>query len=603
MLWIPVFQDSLFRSRCFSSIVKLWVIVITLGLAIWPSVVDGYPYVHSIGSNLLWAFQYGQQFWSGQWYPRWLEQSFGSMGSPTFVFYPPFSMIGILPFAALGWPVTAQVIGSGGLATAVMALGTSWAGDRIFPHHKWLAILAIPMVVLSPYVLICLHIRGALGEVWAMAWIPWLLGAFQQGSWLGLALGLMGVVLSHVPTALNLVVLWILLGLGSCLLNLKKGWRSVLAVGWRGAMPLILGLGLSSFFLLPAWRDQKLVNIQYLSVFEAQDNFLFAQGHWARKDAFQEQLIPSFIIILTVTILAILLLSETFFKDKSQNKKPQMWVALLVTTSFFSLLMMTDFSELLYEAMPILQRIQFAWRWLALGSMAAMILILFIIEKITQKLILYERWKQSWRAITCLASIIILSFSFVSFNYYSVWQNIIFWPQKAQELDQFLDDRPVFPQEVDMEALPWKTVDFGMLENALGEPGLLDVWEYTPRTFSPGFLALNHDLVEWETGQGSIQDVQWKPGFRSFRILDSTGGWLILRMNAWPGWRIRVNNHLLPSDAIQAGSDGRLQLLIPPGEVEVKIRYQGTPAYRWGWILTSICGAFVVAWTVRRRLP
>ncbi len=602
MLWIPVFQDSFLRSRSFYSIVKFWVIVITVGIAIWPSIIHGYPYVHSIGSNLLWAFQYGQQFGSGQWYPRWLEQAFGSMGSPTFAFYPPFSMIGILPFAALGWPVSAQVIGSGGLATAVMALGTSWAGDRIFPQHKWLAILAIPMVVLSPYVLICLHIRGALGEVWAMAWIPWLLGAFQQGSWLGLALGLMGVVLSHVPTALNLVVLWILLGLGSCLLSWKKGWRAALTVGWRGAMPLGLGLGLSSFFLLPAWRDQKLVNIQYLSVFEAQDNFLFAQGHWVRKDAFQEQLIPSFVIILVVVILAILLLCKSFLRKEIQNKKPQTWVILLLATSCFSLLMMTDFSRLLYEAMPLLQRIQFAWRWLALGSIAGMMLIVFIIDKIIIRLTLSERWREDWRAIACLLSVIILSFSFVSFNYYSVWQNIIFWPQKAQELDQFLADRPAFPQEVDMEALPWETVDFGMLKNALGEPGLLDVWEYTPRTFSPGFPALNHDLVEWETGQGSLQDLQWRPGFRSFRIPDSSGGWLILRMNAWPGWGIRVNHRPLPSDAIQAGPDGRLQLLIPAGEIEVKIRYQGTSAYRWGWILTSICGAFAVVWTGRRRL-
>lgn len=597
-----MFQDLFFRSRYFYITAKFWVIVITLGLAIWPSVIHGYPYVHSIGSNLLWAFQYGQQFGSGQWYPRWLEQAFGSMGSPTFVFYPPCSMVGILPFAGLGWPVTAQVIGSGGLATAVMALGTAWAGDRIFPQHKWLAILAIPMVVLSPYVLICLHIRGALGEVWAMAWIPWLLGAFQQGSGLGLGLGLMGVVLSHVPTALNLVVLWILIGLGSCLLNWKKGWRSVISAGWRGALSLILGLGLASFFLLPAWWDQKLVNIQYLSVFEAQDNFLFLQGNWAKKDAFQEQLIPSFIIILSVVILVIVLLCEAFLRKEFQTKKPQSWVALLLTTSMFSLLMMTDFSRLLYQALPLLQRIQFAWRWLALGSISAMMLIVFIIGKTIERLTLSPRWRQDWRAITALVSVFVLSFSFISFNYYSVWQNIIFWPQKAHELDQFLSDRPAFPQEVDMEALPWKTVDFGMLENALGEPGLLDVWEYTPRTFSPGFPALNHDLVEWEAGQGSVQDVQWRPGFRSFRIPDSSGGRLILRMNAWPGWGIRLNNRPLPSEAIQSGPDGRLQLLIPSGDIEVKIRYQGTPAYRWGWILTSLCGGVAVAWTGRRLL-
>lgn len=147
-------------------------------IATIPMFLHSYPVTHSTQFNLSWAFQYQRQFWSGQIYPRWLEFSNFGFGNATFVFYPPMLMVATLPFNILGMDLPASLVGSMALAAFTLAWGIYLYATLYFPC--WLALGISSLAVASPYFLIDIYQRGAIAEVWAIAFIPWVLLATHK---------------------------------------------------------------------------------------------------------------------------------------------------------------------------------------------------------------------------------------------------------------------------------------------------------------------------------------------------------------------------------------------------------------------------------------
>ncbi|WP_041429601.1 hypothetical protein [Synechococcus sp. PCC 7502] len=152
-------------------------IVVMAGVAIAPMVFKGYPITHSTQFNLSWVFQYQRQFLGGQFYPRWLEFSNFGFGNATFVFYPPMLMVATLPFCIFG-DVEFSLIASMGLAALVLAVGLYKYARLYFP--RWLSVAIALLGVGSPYFLIDVYQRGAMAEVWAVVWIPWVFFTTQK---------------------------------------------------------------------------------------------------------------------------------------------------------------------------------------------------------------------------------------------------------------------------------------------------------------------------------------------------------------------------------------------------------------------------------------
>ena len=147
-------------------------------IATAPMLERSYPITHSTHFNLSWALQYQYQFFAGQAYPRWLEFSNFGFGNATFVFYPPLCMVATLPFRALGLGLVGSLIASMALAMLVFGGGLYRYSDRLFP--RWIAILVAALGILSPYFLVDIYQRGSLGEVWAIALLPWIILATEN---------------------------------------------------------------------------------------------------------------------------------------------------------------------------------------------------------------------------------------------------------------------------------------------------------------------------------------------------------------------------------------------------------------------------------------
>ncbi len=175
---------------------------------LWPMLQRGYPITHSTHFNLSWAFQYQRQFFGGQFYPRWLEYSNFGYGNPTFAFYPPLCMVAPLPFRLLGLDMPGSLVASMGLAMAVFGLGLYVLLRQVLPWALALVLALLSMA--GPYWLVDIYQRGAIGEVWAIAVLPWIFWASlqvicrPQSLWpiaaLALSYGLLA--LSHLPTLL-----------------------------------------------------------------------------------------------------------------------------------------------------------------------------------------------------------------------------------------------------------------------------------------------------------------------------------------------------------------------------------------------------------------
>jgi hypothetical protein len=570
------------------------------GLAYWPMLQGGYPYVHSIGSNAVWAFQFALQVGSGQIYPRWLEQSFASLGSPTLVFYPPMFLYATLPFAGLGWPVLDRLVGSTGVALLALAVGAYLYAQTLFAKERGWILLCTSLMLLSPYFLVNIHIRGAMGEMWAMVGICWSFWGLQvrlQGDeswrWIPVTLSIALIGFSHVPTLLLFACFWGSLPFILTLAVGRQSWQKTIDTFryWSCCLygSLGMGLGLACVFLLPAFLERTQVNLGYMQ-FALPQNRLLVPSLWPLAFSTQEfdrTLIPIFGVTLISSLCLGILLRFTQVKPRFL---PQVY--LLLWGASLPLLMTTPLAQALYTHVEIFERIQFSWRWLAIAGVSWPFLIGILVSQsgslFSSRILRY----------LCQGILLVILSVVQGGLYLQVERQVIVWPEKVAEINTFFAKRPPFPEEVDLQAKPYRNIDWGMLENSRRHPFMTDVSEYTPKWIPdpPHLPERTYKLVEWEKGSGEITHLVWKPGFRSFQVTSALPGSLRLRSYTWPGWAVYLNRYRIQ---IEAAADGRLRIPIKEGKTQVQIIYQGTPAEQWGLALSGLSGLVLL----RGRIP
>jgi hypothetical protein len=259
------------RSPFGSAVMTGGIILAIAVIASMPLFLHSYPITHSTHFNLSWAFQYQRQFFSGQFYPRWLEFSNFGFGNATFAFYPPICMVATLPFRALGLSLSGSLIASMVLAIFMLGVGMYLYARLYFP--RWIAICVAGLGAIAPYFLADIYMRGALGEVWAIVAIPWILWATQRVIdrpqplrivTLAIAYGVL--ILSHLPTLLVFTLVWWLFPLLVKNRRLGKGFKARLVTIRSCYSGFLLAIAWTGFFIVPVILDQKLIQLQMLTL-------------------------------------------------------------------------------------------------------------------------------------------------------------------------------------------------------------------------------------------------------------------------------------------------------------------------------------------------
>jgi hypothetical protein len=543
-------------------------------------------------------------------YPHWaLSANFGA-GEPRFVFYPPLTwMLGaalgmVLPWALVPAALSFLLLAATGLATRALARQMLTGGAST---------LAGCAAIFSGYALFDLYGRGGFAEASGGFWIPLLLlfvlrdrnpsaslwrRAFD-GSTLPLALALAGAWLSNAPLGVMASYLLAFMALTAALLSQSS------APVLRASVAAFLGIGLTSFYLLPAAWERRWVDIRQSlanNSYRLENRWLFA-GHfdpWMRPHKMVVN-VPSLIGVAMIAVaLGSLLLAWLLGKlPKSETRR---WWIPLALIPLLVLFLEIPLSLPLWNLLPEFDFLQFSFRWLVV--LEAPMAIFFAAAL----------WPAQPRRRICIAAACAILFVAIS----AAAGRFLFVPFGKYH--------------------PETTSSLAAMELALdrGGKGIVGVPEYAPLGARNNLVAIGLPdacLVRdpstvlgkmpdgpayegpksfqrfplWQPDQGSCEAVfsaTPNPGNpEHLRIAATTphSGYLILRLRGYPAWRIAVNGR--PIGDLPRRDDGLIAVPVLQGEVLLAVDWTTTSdviAGRWFSALAALL--LTGLWFLERKL-
>ncbi len=481
------------------------------------------------------------------------------------------------------------------------------------PHSRIAWLSAVLFVCTSPYFLFNIYFRGAYAEVWAMAWLVWVLWGMliivkteRLIYCLPLAAATAMVALSHIPTLL-------LLGIFGAIAPWIVADKQVLTISKMYAA-LAIGIVLSAFFLLPAVSFQDNVNIDVLSGFGwgVASNRLLIVDILKLSPRFNDADSFDILLFLPLMLCSATLISGSvvLIRDRTQHKLHHSinsrQALLLITGLLLSIVMMTDLALAIYRYIPTLDKIQFSWRWFALACIFTPLLWGWLMDRLNG--LLYD-WDVYSRTYISILLMIVLTLLSVGYNLKHDRRS----PGFIADLERIYAEMSAFPY--DRLQYPLTDINRFLFKDQAGNYALSDGPEYLPKWVvnlpSNGAAAWSlpeaNPLIEVLRNLALIEDVEWGYGWRRFRVKAVGEADLALRMFAWPSWQVKIDQKLVPPPLQVEAETGRLMVSVPPGEHWIEVRYVGSTAERWGWFWSG-CGLAVVSgivawdWRQQRRL-
>src|SRR5215813_3975365 len=332
---------------------------------------------------------------AGQWkegvlFPRWTEWANYGFGEPRFIFYPPLSwMLGAALGSLLPWTWIPAVFV---LVVQTFAGVSAFALVRRFVSSYSAALLGVAAYAANPYALLVIYLRSDYAELLATSFYPLLLL---------FALRLCGFSESHSQPRRNLVwfstlfaAVWVSNApagvLASYSLALLFLWAAVgqrtFLPALRGAGGLVLGLGLSSFYLIPAAYEQRWVNIAgaLAEGLTPADNFLFTVTSDAEHDAFNRIASSIAALMMVWTFTAAVALWQRKAPEREHQLSRRILQASLMLAVAASVLM-ARVTSVLWNYLPKLRFVQFPWRWMAV---LAVVFALFFATLTTRRIVI-----------------------------------------------------------------------------------------------------------------------------------------------------------------------------------------------------------------------
>ena len=332
----------------------------------------------------------------GQFTVRWSANFGYGFGMPLVNFYAPLPyFIGAL-FFKMGFDVVTSIKLLCLFINLITIIGSYLLGRKMLGRFGGL--LLASAYTLAPYRAVNLFVRGAFSEVFAMAFLPLVLFSIlafvknQNKKYLLLLLiSILAIILSHNLTAM------IFLPLAGLFAFLYLVYQKKLKLLWPITSQFLLALGLSAFYMLPAFmeKDLTIINKIFSGYFHYSHHFLyirqFFQDQWQYGgSAWGPDDDVSFFLgkgqLLGLTVLALL----TFYhliKHRKNFIKNQLFFYSLVFASFcfFALFMSILKSKFIWDKIQLLQYIQFPWRFLSITSLFLAILVALSIYLFTNK--------------------------------------------------------------------------------------------------------------------------------------------------------------------------------------------------------------------------
>ena len=524
-------------------------------------------------------FQYHAASWldaAGQWkegilYPRWTEWANFGFGEPRFIFYPPFSWIlgaalgSVLPWNSVPIVYIVLVQTFAGLSAFVLA-------RRVLSERA--ALFSAACYAANPYALLIVYMRSDFAELLANAFFPLLFFLALQICWLDesptlprrrssyraiacFAAWFAAVWLSNAPA--GVIASYSSFAVFCFAALTRRSWQPLV----HGAVALVLGFGLSGFYLVPAAYEQRWVNIgQALSTgLLPSENFLYTVINDPEHTLFNW--IASSIAVLLMVLTGVASLGAPRDEQDRQGAVDNRVSRTLLLLAGLATVLMLRFTSILWALLPKLRFVQFPWRWM---SLLAVVFAVFLGNAMGRK-----RWRWVWAVVT---------FALIGGT-----------------------------AVVLVERGWWDTEDIPALREAMAKgEGFDGTDEYDPvgddhtniPTKSPEAAVVDTDSTPGPNSIPKIHVDRWSPEDKEVSVSSRERFSLGLRLLNYPAWRAEVNGAAVTP---RRGDDfSQMIVPMPAGESHVRVRFTRTPDRTLGGSL-SLASLLLVVWLGARRRP
>ncbi|HRW51211.1 MAG TPA: hypothetical protein P5333_27015, partial [Caldilinea sp.] len=369
--------------------------------ALAPLAAPGYMFdAHDGRHSVFYVQMFDASIRDGALWPRWAMHHTQGLGYPTFLIQAPLGFYVAEVFVLLGLSITMSVklawlVGTLAGAWGIYRLTVYWLGDHAIaewraggadgPRLDGVRLAAVASGLLYtyfPYHLVDLYVRAALADTLLLAWVPWLIYAFDRLLVLGSAPGwprrlgvaalvLAGTLLTHAFALLSIAPLVVTLVVFRLAQRWRRNgfpWSETLLACAGGALALLI----YAIFLVPLLVEGRYLNQQvYVSGgYDYRDHFVqvgqFLSPYWGfgySDDPVGANDGMPFQLGLVQVVLAIVAL---FTVRRAERARAEMGYLLVVGVGL--LFVMSPLARPLWDAVPPLAVIQFPWRLLALSG-------------------------------------------------------------------------------------------------------------------------------------------------------------------------------------------------------------------------------------------
>ncbi len=522
--------------------------VVALGLSL-PAFVRG-PLLsaHDTREHIHYGEHFAEQFWRGEFYPRWLLNMNHGLGSPSLFVYPPLPSY----VYTLLLPVTSFLHLDAYVVGGYLCLFTS--GLCAFLWVRTIANQRVSFIVAALYMLLPYHLaidfyrRGALAECWALAWMPLVLYFTtrvvkkKRGALAGLAVAFALLIVSHLISVLIFCTVPILLAL--MMAERGKRARAVLSVVGGFA----LGTAVSAGYLLPALVSAKYFPVSRLGYLT--DTSIRLNLLWFGKRLLTGPAVFIHAVSLATVDTALFIAFSGFMSLRTgpRCRQPQTlaWLAICVV----SLFLMSSRSFRLWKALPpVTGAVQFPWRLDILLCIAVLPLSAFLLSDLCGK----ERFRVSIAAIVMLFAATWFGGYIACLRRYSIPPHY---------------NGPV----IDSDGWFW-------------------AWEPPGTDQASAFQASLGPRARLIAGGGTVVVLSWKPRKIEVQTDCTTSGTLMINQFYYPKWEAQLVRDGTALHVWPAFPQGLLEVQVPPGHQQVLLEIPRQATEQVGnW--TSALGLF-----------
>ena len=567
-------------------------ILLAAAVAVAPQLIRGNSCGHDFDFHLVSWFDALNSWRHGIPYPHWTPSANFGAGEPRFVFYPPLTwMLGAALGAVLPWqlvPVALTFLLLAGTGLATRALARLALSDGA-------ATLAGCAALFCGYSLFTAYERSAFGELAGGFWLPLVLlfllrdrhpsaPALRRaldGSAAPLALVLAGCWLSNLPV--GIMACYLAASLALVLAVLQKSWAPIVRAGLAAA----LGIGLAALYLLPAIREQRWVDVEQATG----DPGLLIENSWLFAHHADPYLGPHDIELHKVSVLAVSMLAvalgglliawlrcrpaRALQSPEERSKSSRFWILLALIPPVV-LFLLLPISLPVWNLLPKLRFLQFPWRWLTvLGAPMAIFFAAAVWPAPSAR---------RWRRVAVVAACAAL---FLAASVFAATRFL----QPCDQDDAVDSMVGVYRTGGGFEG--YDEFEPPDSDSSLVATGLPDACLVTDPAIKLGIVDVQGANPDWWVEQKSCDRALtgqfWQPETKRLRAVVPHAGFLILRLRAYPAWRITLNGRVMES--LPQRADGLIAVPVQLGPVDLAVTWTTTPdllAGRWLSVLSLL---------------